>query len=391
MRLINMITKSEEYRNKLNNATPHQVIEVPSGVYDIYDCHIKVPITLVGGSRTIFKNRNDNPQKRAFRFRGQGYFHCENINFLNYHNAIELYPGYQNGAGDSDFINLENCTFNNCHTAILGGYSSDSNKIGGINRLLIKNLRVTNSRGYGIFIICRYKYALLSDIYVDGASQSAIVMGVPVPRSSNPDKEFGNVVISRCDIRNVTDERKVQALLLRGRSIRVVDTHFENNIVIPTSSSAPVGHTSSYASIYTKGKQILISGCDFHNSAGVMIKKTADPHISQAIITNNMFNSDIDPLYNEANQWGVQAVSCTTGQLTVAHNKVFGMEVVLGRFTRRSIVKDNLFRETPITKHWGNKGRTAITHHSVCEHFHDIKENDFDLTSDNPIYWHPLE
>ena len=94
-----------DLRNRLNNATPHEYIPVSPGTYEISWATIKVPITLVGIGRVVFKNPVGSKPVRAFRYSGgaqgdeKAYFHCENINFEGYNRAIEIYPGYRTGYG----------------------------------------------------------------------------------------------------------------------------------------------------------------------------------------------------------------------------------------------------------------------------------------------------
>lgn len=378
--------------DRLNNAVAHEIIEVPRGVYEINWCTVKVPITLVGHGRVIVKNVA-SVAARALRFSGEGYFHCHNLQFHGFKRAIELYPGFRTGAGDSEIISINDCTFDDCLTGIYGAYSSNHDVLGSINRLKMKNLTIRNSSHHGISIGCRSKHTSLLDSYVDGSLETAVRLGIATPRSPNPDDDFQNIRINGCDIRNTKSDHKVQAVLLMGRSIRVSDTHFEDNKVVPP-YGIPVGHTSQHCSIYTKGSQVLVSGCDFHRAAGVMIKKAHDK-AAKATITNNFFNSDLGSVdeytLNEAEKWGVQAVSCTTADLIVAHNRIYGMEMAIGSIAGRSIVKDNKFRDNVVTEHWAHVGRTSIHWNSIDPNIHDVKDNDFDPSiTDSPWYWRPL-
>ena len=102
-----------------------------------------------------------------------------------------------------------------------------------------------------------------------------------------------------------------------------------------------------------------------------------------------MFRSRLIPLDNEAASWGVQAICTTESFVQAFGNHIDGMEVTLGANEDRSNIYRNVFRHTPLTKHWDHEGRTAITYASPYEYVHDVLDNDFDPAStDKSVYWH---
>lgn len=395
------MSASTDLRKRLNNAIPHEYIQVSPGTYEIGWCTIKVPVTLVGIGRVVFKNPVGSKPVRAFRYSGgaqgdeKAYFHCENINFEGYNRAIEIYPGHRTGAGNSEKVSIIGCEFDNCERAIYGAYSADRNVLGIIDFVEFRNLKLRNSGNRAIAFGSPFRYGVVTDTSILGANQIAISMGVPTPRSPDPAAEFQNILVDRCEVENVSDDHKVQAILLMGRSIKVTNSHFGNNRVLPP-YGIKVAHTSQHCSIYTKGSQVQVSGCDFHTAAGVMIKGSGyNDRPAQAIITGNFFNSTLGSTtsytLNEADRWGVQAVSVTSGNILVSNNRIYGMEIAVGSGDGRAIIADNTFRKSIIVRHWDHTAKTVIHYNSIDQNQHDIRGNSFDPEStDNPVYWRPI-
>lgn len=394
----------------LNNAEVNDIITIPAGVYEVSGANIKVPITLIGEGRVIFQSPITEADTVAFRYSGgsgvtepMARFHVENIDFYDYtgQGAIEIFPGFLTGAGDTERLSIHGCSFENCTTCIYGAYDEDTEIIGSIDYLDMRDISMRNV-DRGIFMSTMFRYCALTDSSVIGATNQAVSIGQATPMSPDPDSEFQNILVDGCDIEDVVNGSVMQAMLLLGHSVKVANSHFKNNKVVPPYGT-PVTHNSNYVSVYTKASKVIITNNDFLDAAGIIIKNAPeliDPdNTSEAIITNNIMDSHLVPVLAdgtipiEADEWGVQAISSTgAGSMIVMGNMIFGMEVTIPVVTNRSIFVNNMFFRTPLTKHFGRLGREAIFHESQNRDKHDIRGNVYDPTQqvDTGVFWRPV-
>lgn len=387
----------------LENAEINETIIIPPGTYVVSKARITVPLTLIGEGRVVFQGLTGNSDTGVSYRGGAGVtepmarFHVENINFENYDGiALGWAPGFLTGGGDTERISIHNCSFENCDTCIHGDYNTDPDLFGDIDYIDMRDIEMRNV-DRGILMLSTFRYCALTNSSVTNATNQAVFLGNTTARSPDPDSEFENILVDGCIIENVTNATVMQALLMFGHSVKVTNTHFKDNVAFP----GPVGHTSHYASVYTKASKVIATGNTFLDAAGLILKgapNLVDPdNTTEAIVTGNIFDSHLVPVdgngvVDPAKTWGVQALSSTTpGSVIFTNNMVLGMEVILPTFTNRSIIANNIFFRTPLTGHFAKIGREAIFHESASRDKHDIRDNIFDSTQlvDTGVYWHP--
>lgn len=386
---VTMITQT--IRQRLNNASPNEVIYVPSGSHNVHSVTIKVPITLIGVGNVEFYNGGGDSNARAFRFTGSGRFHVANISFrAGYRRTIELYPGYRTPSAPSESIRVENCRFDGCETAVKGSYNADPDVIRPTDTIDLRNLSITNTTDKSIQMMVPAKRVTVKDVCIDGAVDLGIQIGVPFPRCPDPAVAWPNIVVQNCHVANVVNGSNIRmyGITLIGGRVSVLNTELMNNRI----TNGDPGGTSNYAGIYTKARYIQVADCYFNRSAGVILKADARVRSGRGIVHGNVFVSDLDASQDRevyANRWGVQAMSTTSSFIHGYGNYIEGMEVTLGSYADRSIIRDNVFRKTPLVRHWGHEARTGITFEAPTRDYHDVYDNDFDPEStDANVYWH---